>query len=93
MGASTCIISILYRLSDPDELIEIGFDDYAYGTGVALVEWPEKMADDDAPGLWVTIQRIDESQRRLDFTARGDRHERLLLRLAKAAGKDAAVEN
>lgn len=31
----------LYRLTDPSELIEIGFDD-ALATGAAIVEWPER---------------------------------------------------
>src|SRR5690606_35786077 len=31
----------LYRLSDPDELEELGFDE-AITTGAALVEWPER---------------------------------------------------
>lgn len=34
----------LYRLSSPDELEELGFDE-AIATGVALVEWPERAAD------------------------------------------------
>ncbi len=33
----------LYRLADPSETDEIGFDE-AVGSGVALVEWPEKAA-------------------------------------------------
>ena len=59
----------LYRLSDPDELIELGFDDYAFGTGVALVEWPEKMDNPKANGLWIDIQRIDDETRKIVFTA------------------------
>ncbi len=59
----------LYRLSDPDELIELGFDDYAFGSGVALVEWPEKLQNPETPGLWVDLQRIDEELRTLTFTA------------------------
>nr|WP_272213732.1 tRNA (adenosine(37)-N6)-threonylcarbamoyltransferase complex ATPase subunit type 1 TsaE [Marinicella sp. W31]MDC2879682.1 tRNA (adenosine(37)-N6)-threonylcarbamoyltransferase complex ATPase subunit type 1 TsaE [Marinicella sp. W31] len=31
----------LYRLSDPDELIELGFDE-ALDDGISLVEWPER---------------------------------------------------
>lgn len=33
----------LYRLSGPDELDELGFDDV--GTGIAVVEWPERAAE------------------------------------------------
>ncbi|MET3599673.1 tRNA (adenosine(37)-N6)-threonylcarbamoyltransferase complex ATPase subunit type 1 TsaE [Martelella mangrovi] len=31
----------LYRLSDPDELIELGFDE-ALDEGISLIEWPER---------------------------------------------------
>lgn len=57
----------LYRLMSADELIDIGFDDYAYGLGAALVEWPEKLDNPDAPGLWVTIVRLDEQRRKVTF--------------------------
>lgn len=35
----------LYRLADPDELIEIGFAD-ALGEGLMLIEWPERAGDE-----------------------------------------------
>lgn len=62
----------LYRLSDPAELIELGFDDFAHGAGVALVEWPERLGNDSAEGLWISIQHQGGGLRRLDFTARGE---------------------
>ena len=60
----------LYRLSDPDELIEIGFDDFAFGTGAALVEWPERLGDDDTPGLWICIKNCGNACRS-DITVTG----------------------
>ncbi len=32
----------LYRLSNPDEVIEIGFDE-AINSGISLIEWPERL--------------------------------------------------
>jgi tRNA threonylcarbamoyladenosine biosynthesis protein TsaE len=32
----------LYRLNDPGELENLGFRDYLDGSGVCLVEWPER---------------------------------------------------
>ena len=29
----------VYRIEDPDEMYEIGFDDYIFGNGVCLIEW------------------------------------------------------
>ena len=30
----------VYRIGDPDEMYDIGFDEYLYGEGVCLIEWP-----------------------------------------------------
>jgi len=35
----------LYRINNPFELYEIGFEDYIYGQGVSLVEWASKGGD------------------------------------------------
>src|SRR3954451_4316317 len=32
----------LYRLDEPDELYELGFEDYFRGEGVCVVEWAER---------------------------------------------------
>ena len=32
----------LYRLGGPDELEDLGVHEYFYGSGVCLVEWPER---------------------------------------------------
>lgn len=31
----------VYRVYDPDELFEIGFEEYLFGTGVCLIEWAD----------------------------------------------------
>ena len=69
----------LYRLSDPDELIELGFDDYAYGSGVALVEWPEKLDNPGVPGLWVNLKRIDDECREINFFIQGETDQELIV--------------
>ena len=33
----------VYRIEDEDEMEEIGFDEYAFGQGVCLIEWGEKI--------------------------------------------------
>ncbi|ADH86037.1 tRNA (adenosine(37)-N6)-threonylcarbamoyltransferase complex ATPase subunit type 1 TsaE [Desulfurivibrio alkaliphilus] len=34
----------LYRLGgDEDELLELGIEDYLYGDGVCVIEWPERL--------------------------------------------------
>ena len=38
----------LYRIEGPDELIELGLDDYLYD-GALLIEWPERLGGDAWP--------------------------------------------
>jgi tRNA threonylcarbamoyladenosine biosynthesis protein TsaE len=33
----------VYRISDADEMDEIGFDDYLFGKGISIVEWATKV--------------------------------------------------
>jgi len=53
-----------YRLEDEEE--DIGFDDYFYGDGVTVVEWPQYIASflpDER--LEITINKVDDSDRRV----------------------------
>lgn len=35
----------VYRIGDPEEMDEIGLDDYIYGDGVCLIEWANLIRD------------------------------------------------
>ena len=35
----------VYRIGDPEEMEEIGYEDYFYGEGVSLIEWSELIGD------------------------------------------------
>lgn len=50
-----------YRISDPEEMEEVGCEDYFYGDGVCLVEWAE-LIEDLMPEhtVWITIQKDPE---------------------------------
>jgi tRNA threonylcarbamoyladenosine biosynthesis protein TsaE len=61
----------LYRICDADELVELGFDEYVFGDGVALVEWPERL-EDEAEGVWISIEPLDIDQRLIQFKALGE---------------------
>lgn len=34
----------LYRLSSPDQALDLGLDDYLFGAGVCAIEWAERVA-------------------------------------------------
>ncbi len=35
----------VYRIGDPEEMFEIGFEEYVYGDGVCLIEWADIIED------------------------------------------------
>ncbi|GER89399.1 tRNA (adenosine(37)-N6)-threonylcarbamoyltransferase complex ATPase subunit type 1 TsaE [Dictyobacter vulcani] len=74
----------LYRLDDPDEIVDLGFEDYFYGSGVCVVEWAGN-ADELWPAdrLYIRLSTVDETKRRLLFVATGQRYCELLQQLQK----------
>ena len=60
----------LYRLDDPEEILDLGFEDYFYSNGVCVVEWADK-----ADALWPTehlrirMKVMSETKRGLLFIA------------------------
>lgn len=35
----------VYRITDSDEMYEIGYEEYVYGDGVSVIEWPQLIDD------------------------------------------------
>jgi len=62
----------LYRLGSADELLDLGFDEYFHGDGVAVVEWAERCPELNADALSVDIRYVDESTREIEITAMGN---------------------
>ena len=49
----------VYRIEDPEEMYEIGFDEYLYGEGVCLIEWAKNVAELIPDGaLKITITKV-----------------------------------
>ena len=45
----------LYRLSTVDDIVELGFEEYFYNSGVSLVEWAERLGD-NLPEELLTVE-------------------------------------
>lgn len=35
----------VYRIEEPEEMEEVGFDEYVYGNGISLIEWADRIED------------------------------------------------
>ncbi|NTG47706.1 tRNA (adenosine(37)-N6)-threonylcarbamoyltransferase complex ATPase subunit type 1 TsaE [Agrobacterium rhizogenes] len=78
----------LYRLADPSELAELGFDE-ALQTGICLVEWPE-MAESELPKERIDLKLEHEGEgRRATITAPAKQLARIQRVLAIRAFLDA----
>ena len=58
-----------YRLTDPEELYEMGMEEYLTGDGVALVEWPGQ-APEALPRDFLMIEILPEGENRRTFRTR-----------------------
>lgn len=68
----------MYRINDPEEVYEIGFDEYLNGDGIVVIEWAETIKDVlPHDNIWVDIKKdlksgVDVRIISMDFL--GDRY-------------------
>jgi tRNA threonylcarbamoyladenosine biosynthesis protein TsaE len=57
-----------YRINDPFELYELGFEDYIYSQGISFIEWPSK-GEDLMPteAIKVNIAITDDGKRQIEI--------------------------
>lgn len=76
----------LYRLEDPGEILDLGFEEYFYGNGVCVVEWADK-----AEGIWpeqhlqIHLKMVTDTKRGLVLTGVGAPYQDLLFEFRKSA--------
>ncbi len=76
----------LYRLDNPAEIVELGFEDYFFSDGVSVIEWAEK-----AGSFWpdeqlnIRLKIMSETKRGLLFIATGEHYCELLRQFQKNA--------
>jgi len=50
----------VYRLEGPEDLFELGYEDYFYGEGVTIVEWADKVAElMPEETLWIHLDYVE----------------------------------
>jgi tRNA threonylcarbamoyladenosine biosynthesis protein TsaE len=73
-GKNTLYHLDVYRLSGPDDLTDMGYEEYFFGDGVVVIEWAEKIKDilpDDA--LYIFLSYRKGCERKIEFSAPSDR--------------------
>lgn len=55
----------LYRLSDDDEFLSMGFDEYFEADGVCCLEWAERIPGLIPPSIKIEMQILSENEREL----------------------------
>jgi tRNA threonylcarbamoyladenosine biosynthesis protein TsaE len=76
----------LYRLDNPEEIVDLGFEDYFFSNGVSVIEWAEK-----AGSFWpeehlnIRLKIMSETKRGLLFIATGEHYCELLRHFQKNA--------
>lgn len=77
-----------YRLDSIKEVIELGLEDYLYGSGLCVVEWAEKGLDVlPEEHLLIRIEYLSENERKLYLEPSGERYREMLCQLSqKVAG-------
>lgn len=73
-----------YRLNAPDEIAAIGYEEFLYGRGVSLIEWPEKFGG-LSPEEYILVEfcHVNESQRECRISAKGKDYSARLAKLQK----------
>ena len=56
----------VYRIGDPEDMYEIGYDDYFFGEGVCLIEW-SKLIEELIPSDAATVLIEKDLEKGLDY--------------------------
>ncbi len=71
-----------YRLENPQEIATVDFDEYLYGDGISIIEWPERLGRAMPPEyLAVKLEHKGESERGIKFSAQGELLQKRLNRM------------
>jgi tRNA threonylcarbamoyladenosine biosynthesis protein TsaE len=69
----------LYRLSSPEDILDLGYEEYFFDEGISVIEWADKLGK-LLPKEFLKIQMAvtGEKQRKIMLSAKGLRYKKLL---------------
>ncbi len=69
----------LYRLKRLDDICAIGYEEFLYGDGIAVIEWADRLGDlTPKEFLRIELSVLGPAKRQIKFSAIGARHKELL---------------
>ncbi|TYO96193.1 tRNA (adenosine(37)-N6)-threonylcarbamoyltransferase complex ATPase subunit type 1 TsaE [Desulfallas thermosapovorans] len=71
----------VYRLTSPEELEDLGYEEYFYGSGVTIIEWAEQIErylPSERLDIFIEKRPANEEGRILKLIPRGIRHNKLV---------------
>ncbi len=74
----------LYRLMNLRELTELGWEEFAFATGITLIEWAEKIKPFLPPEyVEINLQWLNQETREITFVGHGEQGRRIINLLKK----------
>lgn len=74
----------LYRLTNLEEVADLGLDGYFQGKGVSVVEWADRALELlPQEHMLVNLSYLSQARRKLRFEPKGGRYEEMLLELRR----------
>jgi len=72
----------LYRLKNPKDILDIGYEEYLFGDGLTVIEWADRLKVlRPEEFLSISLSVKGRSKRQLVFKAEGKRHKELLRKI------------
>lgn len=75
----------VYRLAGPEEMADLGYEEYLYGSGVTLVEWAKRVEEvlpSDRLDIYLKVYPGEPGEREIQLIPRGERYEELVEELS-----------
>lgn len=71
-----------YRINSPEDILALGYEEYFFGDGVTVIEWPARLSYLlPKEYLKVKLSLLSDSQRKLELIAFGRRYKSLLQKI------------
>lgn len=67
----------IYRLNEPRELEDLGYEEYFFGEGVTLLEWADKVGEmlpEERLDIYIYRRKEGSDEREIKFFPRGNRY-------------------